>query len=286
MCTNPEDFGNSNEYGYEDVYSRLMSQKKNQGHMTMTGGEPTIHPDFIRIIEYIKRDLSGMKITLLTNGRRLSYPAFTKKCLEIKNLQIAVSLHGYNAKTHDRVTLAKGSFVQTISGIANILKYKNSFQELTIRLVITKLTYKYIHKILDLIKDKFSKVDKVAVMFMEIEGLAEKNIDLVGFTYKEWQRQLSLIRPRIKNFNQLQFYHFPLCTVDADLWKYAWRTVLEYELTFPSQCKGCWCRKYCLGVHKAYVRLIGDKEFSPPKKLTIKEDSIDPQHHPIADVYY
>lgn len=284
MCTNPEDFGDSDEYSYRDVYSRLMSQKKNQVHMTMTGGEPTINPDFIRIIEYIKRDFSGTDVTLLTNGRRLSYPAFAKKCLEVKNLQIAVSLHGYNSQTHDRVTLAKGSFAQTVSGIANILKYRNSFQGLTIRLVITKLTCEYVYKILDFISGNFPKVDKVAVMFMEIEGWAEKNIELVGLTYKEWQRQLSLIRPRIKNFRQLQFYHFPLCTITVDLWKYVWRTLSKHELTFSSQCKECWCKKYCLGVPKAYAKLIGDKEFSPPKKVIIKEDNIDPQHHPITNV--
>jgi len=284
MCTNPEDFGDSDEYNYQDVYRRLMSQKKNEVHITMTGGEPTINPDFIRIIEYIKKDLSDMAITLLTNGRRFSYPVFAKKCLEIKNLQIAVSLHGHNSQTHDRITLAKGSFTQTVLGIANISKYKNRFQRLTIRLVITKLTYKHIHKTLDFIKDKFPNVDKVAIMFMEMEEQAEKNIDLVGLTYKEWQTQLSLIRLRIKNFKQLQFYHFPLCTIDTDLWKYVWRTLSKDELTFAPQCERCWCKKYCLGIHKAYSRLIGDKEFFPPKKVIIKEDNSDLQHHPIANV--
>ena len=258
MCTNPEDFGDSKKYSYQDVYSRLMSQERKEDNLTMTGGEPTIHPDFTKIIEYIKKDFVNMEVTLLTNGRRLSYPAFAKKCLEIKNLQVAVSLHGYNAQTHDRITLAKGSFAQTVSGITNILKYKNSFQGLTIRLVITKLTYKYVHKILDFISDKFPKVDKIVIMFMEIEGLAEKNIDFVGLTYKEWQVYESLIKPRINNFRQLRFYHFPLCVVAVDLWKYVWRTLPEEELTFSSQCKKCWCKKYCLGIHKAYVKIIGD----------------------------
>lgn len=282
MCTNPEEFRNADDYQYEPLYHRLLSQKEKIKDITMTGGEPTIHPEFTRIVDFLKKEFAGREITLLTNGRRFSYPGFARKCLEMKNFSVCVSLHGYNAQTHDKITLVRGSFEQAVAGMVNILRFRMPGQKLIIRIVVTKLNAGCIHRILDFIKNRLQGIDKVAVIFMEMEGLAEKNLKTVGITYTEWKKQFGLLEPRIKHFNLLQFYHFPLCVVDKNLWKYVWRTLPEHEITFVSQCQQCWCKVYCLGIHKAYLKLIGDKEFMPPDKIEIEEDRIDPVHHPIA----
>ncbi|PIP18824.1 MAG: hypothetical protein COT38_05500 [Candidatus Omnitrophica bacterium CG08_land_8_20_14_0_20_41_16] len=282
MCTNPDDFWKEKDYNYDYLSQRLLLLRGKIKDITVTGGEPTIHPDFLRIIELLKRELPNIEITLLSNGRRFFYPLFAKKCLELNNMNIAIALHGYDAQTHDRITLVKGSFAQTVTGIKNLLKYKRKSQNLEIRIVITKLTSPYVHKILYFIRGNFPTVDRVVLMFMEIEGRADKDIKTIGTTYKEWNSYLPRIKSMIKDFREIRLYHFPLCTVEPSLWKYVWRTLSKDEILFPPQCKICWYRKYCLGVHKRYLKRIGDSEFSPPQRLIIK-NSNDP-HHPIVDV--
>lgn len=282
MCTNPEDFRREKDYNYNYLSRRLLSLRGKIKDMTVTGGEPTIHPDFLRIIELLKRQLPNIEITLVTNGRRFFYPLFTRKCLELNNMNIAVSLHGYNSQTHDRTTSVKGSFEQTVAGIRNILKYKIKSQNLEIRIVITKLTSLYVHKILSFIKTNFPEVDRTVLMFMEIEGRADKDIKTIGTTYKEWNGYLPRIKLMIKDFREIRFYHFPLCTVEPALWRYVWRTLPKDEISFPPRCKNCWCRRYCLGVHRGYLKRVGGNEFLPPPRLVIK-DSHD-LHHPIIDV--
>lgn len=283
MCSNPDDSWRKENYGYKYIVRRLSVLRGSIADMTITGGEPTIHPDFLRIIDFLKRDFPRVRFDLLTNGRRFYYPVFAKKCLQLRNVNIAISLNGYSARTHDSITSVKGSFEQTISGIKNILKYKSKGQNLEIRIIITKISCIYAHKILTFIQKEFPDVDRVVLIFMEMEGMANKNIEKVGITYKEWASYMPEIGLKIKKFADIRFYHFPLCTISTNLWKNVWRTLPKEEVVFPDGCYSCWCKQYCLGVHVGYLKNMGSSEFRPPKMAMIKRSNN--FHHPIADVF-
>lgn len=286
ICSNPEDFRKAKDYSFDLLTERIKSEKEKIENITITGGEPTIHPDFDKILDFLKKEFSNSEINLLTNGRRFSYPAFTRRCLGIRNLNIAVSLHGHNAKVHDKITRVKGSFAQAVAGLFNILKYRGKRQKVYVRVVINRLNGEHIYRILDLITKNFPFIDRVELIFMEIEGLAEENFHQVGLTYNQWHKQLDKIKPKIKKFKSLLFFHFPLCVIDVDLWKYVHRTLPEHEVAFAKQCNFCWCKKYCLGIHKGYLKIVGSGEFNPPKKVEVEEDDFNPKFHPIADVNY
>ena len=251
----------------------------------MTGGEPTIHPDFFKIISFIRKKIPQIIIELDTNGRRFFYPSFVKKLLRFGGINICTSLHGFDAKTHDAVTRTPGSFEQTIKGLDNIFKYKElGLNDIEIRIIITKITCKYVEKILRLIKDRFSEVDRVVIVFMEMEGQAGDNFKIVGLTHSQFRKFIPKITKWIPEFKGFRFYHFPLCTISPSLWKYTWRTLPEYEVTFLPRCKICLYKKYCLGVHKDYLKKIGEKEFKPIKKKYIIKETGN-FYHPIQDVF-
>ena len=48
--------------------------------ITISGGEPTLHPDFIDIIDYSQR--CGLQVTVLSNGERFSNIDFLTKLQE------------------------------------------------------------------------------------------------------------------------------------------------------------------------------------------------------------
>ena len=292
MCSNPIDFRNKDDsflYSRTAVVSRIKTweekQKSNKENINLTGGEPTIHPEFLELVKEIRKILPKNKIVMATNGRMFSYSWFTKKYLAMNNLSLEIAIHGATPKLHNMITGVKGSFEQTIKGISNILKYRNSSQELELRIIITKLNYQYLDLIINLIKKEFSKVERVVLVFMEMEGFAEKNFKIVGLTYKELKPYLTVskLKKWKEKLPEIRLYHFPLCTLPPELWEYTWRTLRGEEITFLSRCSKCLYKKYCLGIHKDYLTLVGDREFQPiRKKINIQTQDF--FHHPIIKV--
>jgi len=292
MCTNPASFQDGVDsflYSKREVLARLEGWKKkylaDKENINLTGGEPTIHPDFLSLVSEVRQMFPENKIVMATNGRMFSYPLFAKKYLALNNLSLEVALHGHNARLHDAVTGVKGSFEQTVKGIRNILKYRNKSHELELRIVITKMNYRSVGKIVAFIKKDFSRADRLVLIFMEMEGLVESNFKKVGLTHRVFNSFLSSAKLRnwAKGLNEIRLYHFPLCTLQPELWPYVWRTLRGNEVVFLPRCKKCLYRKYCLGIHRDYLKLVGVKEFRPiRKKIGLKlRDSF---YHPIVKV--
>lgn len=292
MCTNPLGFREKDEsssYSRKAVISRIKSWKRNQKYnkenINLTGGEPTIHPEFLKLLGEIREIFPQNKIVMASNGRMFSYPWFAKKCLKINNFSLEIAIHSANPRLHDAITGVKGSFKQTLTGIYNILKYKNPTQELEIRIVITKLNYKYLDDIADLVKREFSGTNRLVLIFMEMEGHAKKNFNLVGLTYQDLKPclPLSQLEKWKKGLPEIRLYHFPLCVLEPGSWEYAWRTLREKEITFLPRCNQCLYKNYCLGIHQDYLELVGDKEFQPiRKKINLQVQDF--FHHPIIKV--
>ena len=288
MCSNPSDFQATDpykDYSFDALKERIEKIKLIDDKIILTGGEPTIHPEFFRLLSFVRKKFPKTVIELDTNGRRFSYSSFTKKVLLFNKINVYTSLHGFDTKTHDAVTRTPGSFLQTVKGIKNILKYKDlGLNEIELRIIVTKLTYKYIEKILKFIKESFPEVNRIVIIFMEMEGQAGDNFKIVGLTHTQFQKFIPKIAKWIPRFKEFRFYHFPLCVIDQSLWKHVWRTLPDYEVTFLPKCKNCLYKKYCLGIHKEYVKKIGTKEFRPIKKKYLIEKT-DSFYHPIKNVF-
>jgi len=291
MCTNPdlpwkdEDGKVEESYDYNLLTARIKRLKKRvrlNEPIILTGGEPTLHPRFLDIFEFVQKTFPKNEIRILTNGRRFAYKDFAREILRVKNLNIAVSLCGPNAKIHDGITRTKNSFDQTIKGMENILSLKKKNQAIEIRTVLSKMSYKYIGETLELIRAKFPSIDQVIVIYLEIEGQAEKNLGKTWIKYSKIKPCLEGIYPFFSLLKEIRLYHFPLCTLDYSLWPFVWRTLPEKEITFIKSCDRCNYKKYCLGIHRGYPDKT-EKEFRPIRdKISIEES--DNFYHPIIKV--
>jgi len=85
--------------------------------MAFSGGEPTIRPDILRLIEHSSK--RGMFTAIATNAIQFSS---RKKVRDFQKagLQFAqISLDGLNSETHDRFRGVSGCFEKTVRGIKN-----------------------------------------------------------------------------------------------------------------------------------------------------------------------
>lgn len=93
-------------------YADALSQQGAR-QVVLTGGEPTLHPDFEEVVEYFAR--YRFRLALLTNASR---PGFLKQveCLLRNDVTIKIALLGWEA-THDRMAGVPGCFAKTIHAI-------------------------------------------------------------------------------------------------------------------------------------------------------------------------
>jgi len=280
MCTNPDwpwpAWDGGFNYDYNSLIKRIKKATKKIktfDSIYLSGGEPTLHPQFLDVLKYVGQNFPKQRIKLLTNGRKFLYPDFTKEVLKITdNLDIELSIYGPNRKVHEAITRTPGSFKQTIKGLENLLKYKNKDQLINIRYIITKLSYQYLGELLKLVKSDFPAVNRIMLIFWEIENQAVKNIKSVKITYDQVRPEIEKIYSLLLNFKQIRLYHFPLCTLPEKIWPFVWCTLPQDGVVFTKACQQCNFKKYCLGIPKDYSEIIGIKEFKPIKKdLIIKE---------------
>jgi len=84
--------------------------------LKVTGGEPTLHPEFEEIIEYVAA--LGIPFTLFTNARWLQPQRLVRFLAGIPQLDgLLVSLHGAGAQSHEAFTCTPRSFDETVANI-------------------------------------------------------------------------------------------------------------------------------------------------------------------------
>lgn len=87
-----------------------------QPRLRLTGGEPTMHPEFEQIVNHVQS--LGFPFTIFSNARWQD-PDRVLDCLSgVSSLEgILVSLHGARAESHEAFTNTPGSFEETVINI-------------------------------------------------------------------------------------------------------------------------------------------------------------------------
>jgi MoaA/NifB/PqqE/SkfB family radical SAM enzyme len=101
----------------DEVKAQILDGRKaGATRLILSGGEPTMHPNYIDFIK-LGRLAGYRKIQTVTNGRKFQYPEFLDRCLRAGLSEITFSLHGPNAKIHDALVGVKGAFEQESAGL-------------------------------------------------------------------------------------------------------------------------------------------------------------------------
>jgi len=155
---------------YEKIIEGTQEGKK---RLLLSGGEPTLHPDFISFIRFGK-SVGYKNITAITNGKKFSKIKFCQESIKAGLNEVIFSLHG-NTNIHNMLVGRKNSFEQTVQGIKNIKLTGKCI--LHIQIIVNKSNYKFLPKIIDiLIPLKINKLTFINVMPTEDSYRYYKNI--------------------------------------------------------------------------------------------------------------
>ena len=128
---------------YIDLGVRLGSER-----LILSGGEPTIHPDYIKFIRR-GREAGYDWIQTVTNGMMFAYPKFARKCIQAGLNEVTVSIHGHTPRLQDKLVGVKGAFDKAVEGIRNIQALSGGRTVINIDVVINKQNVAHLRDIID-----------------------------------------------------------------------------------------------------------------------------------------
>lgn len=136
-------------YQYIDLGAQLGRER-----LILSGGEPTIHPDYIKFIRRGKR--AGYDwVQTVTNGMMFAYPEFTRRCVRAGLDEVTISIHGHTPKLQDKLVGVPGAFDKAIAGIRNIQALSRGRTVVNIDVVINKQNVPYLREIVDFFRGDF-----------------------------------------------------------------------------------------------------------------------------------
>jgi SynChlorMet cassette radical SAM/SPASM protein ScmF len=83
----------------------------------LTGGEPLLHPRFLRLLEIVRRE--SLRLVVETNGL-LCTPEIANEIARSPDRSVSVSIDGANAATHDGIRGVPGSFDAALRAVGHL----------------------------------------------------------------------------------------------------------------------------------------------------------------------
>ncbi len=120
FCLDAHTHNGTNREREEIKQQILDGRRKGADRLILSGGEPTIHPNFVDFIK-LGRMAGYKKIQTVTNGRLFAYGDFLARSIDAGLNEITFSIHGVNARIHDALVGTKGAFDQEVVGLQNAL---------------------------------------------------------------------------------------------------------------------------------------------------------------------
>lgn len=248
-----------------DIFREIDSHEPSNEY-AITGGEPTIRNDLFEIIEYIKKKSPFAWIKIVTNGRMFAYPDYAKKFASYKNCSIISEFHGSNEEIHDKITESKGSFLQTLKGIKNLMKLN---VQISLRIVISKENINDLSEIAKFYVNEFNDVHDVTLFPIDLVGNAQKNKEKLFISYTDLKQPLEKALDVLSTGDfSLNVFHVPFCMIDKKYYKYIPKglTVIEKRVEFIEYCRDCIYKDECPRVWKTYIKYFGGHELKPIMK--------------------
>lgn len=166
----------------DELVRFILRENPGAEEVCFTSGEPTTNPSLPRWVKMAK-DAGVPRISVMTNGRALSYEKYARALIGAGMRRFYVSIHGHDAKLHEGLTRTPGSFAQTVAGIETIARHKRYGVELHTSTVVTKRNLPHMADIYRFLRGL--GVDQVVFNVMQANGRADTYFEKIFPRYTE-----------------------------------------------------------------------------------------------------
>jgi len=260
----------------------------NIDYITLSGGEPTLHPSFHEIVSYCVS--KGVRIGILSNGDIFFQKENVQRLfadIDPRYLNVITAIHSDCQDLHDRVTGVTGSFKHTVWGLKNVMEMKIP---VTVKQVISRWNYNRLPDFIDFVYREYGNFVSLTLCGMDFCGMHPEQIHDVAIGYTKigvyLEKALDLVmslRSQFGAFPQVTVTDLPLCCVDPFYWGF-FTKVSRGELSqysapmnergqiesssqiindcdvYFSACSNCCVASYCPGVWRTAYEYFGEEE--------------------------
>ncbi len=271
----------------EEVIKEIAAaRKKGFDKISFIGGEPTLRPDILDLINYAK-SLKFSQIMITTNGRMFAYPDFARKITQAGLTQVVFSLHGPNKKIHDQITSAPGSFGQLVEGVKNAKKCTGL--SVGTNTTIVNRNYKYLPEITGLLRKWGIKRAEFIWVYPSLLAQYKKIVPMVSKVYPFCKKILNtglhknyrwrILNPPLGCYFGSAFSNIGYAgnNEKASFVKTKKSRAYNYfekekfiEWKKVKKCLSCRLNSACLGIQRIYLDTFGCKELDVAPDWSIK----------------
>ncbi|MEM4598481.1 MAG: radical SAM protein [Candidatus Diapherotrites archaeon] len=253
-------FGEQSKNALFEIINKIPQEEI----FSVTGGEPTLRDDFPDILTYARKKHPKKFIFVVSNGRKFSEKSFLAELdkSKLEPIRFGIALYSHDPKVHDNITLAKGSWNETVQGINNLLQ---SGFKVELRILVEKANYKSLSKTAEFITKNFKGLERVVFINLKYTGNAFINRHKIFVRYCKAAPFVQKAATILLDAGfEVRLFHFPLCIINKKYWPLAEGvTKQEAELTLLKKCAMCKVREKCPKIWKSYLAIAGGKEFNP-----------------------
>lgn len=252
--------------------------------ITMSGGEPTLHPDFFEILDVMREN--SIRLTILSNGEKFGSRAFCDTFLahcDILNTHIVTTIHSSTPEIHERQNGSIGSFDKSITGL-QYLHLRGI--GVTVKHCVTNVNIKDTLRFVKMVDDCFHPSVDIELWGIDYCGLTFEQAKPLFMPFREMQPWLEealdeCIRMNARNGRRVQLCNIPLCAVDPFYWtmfrlrrqhaaygryfdpQHALLNQEDDSGTFSDKCSGCAVQEMCGGTYRSMFTYFGSDTVTP-----------------------
>lgn len=277
------------EHVHESI--ETAEQEGKLDRLILSGGEPTFNADFLKIMGFLSS--RSFPVSITTTSQRFSDISFLKTLLSIfpkERLTITSTIHSFNPEIHDSMTGVIGSFQAWFSGMKNV---EASGVKLTVKNLITKVTYKSLPEFFMHYYSEFGKTTSLYICGLDYSGMAKKHIADVFISLSEMRPFLQKALLYSESMTEKEHFQrsvavldIPYCALDSRFRKYIPakeeksqilalynapdspepkpRTQLQKKKGIRNQrCETCRVKDICIGTWESAAEVYNSDEFVP-----------------------
>lgn len=178
--------------------------------IVLIGGEPTLYPDLVELIKYIT--LKDIKVSMATNGRKLSDKEYAKKIVESGINSINISLKGTTEDEYLQHTKSFG-LMEAVNGYKNLVDL--GFENVSLSYVIVNNDKNIFEKFVKLLKN--NKLNNVVFQFVKPVLELKSTDELLDI--ESMGKFVEYIYSRMQKFDMNYCFEisFPLCAIERPI---------------------------------------------------------------------
>ncbi len=256
---------------FDEIKDRvaLIKRQDTVPHIVLSGGEPMLHPDFLKILEFVVGE--GFHITVLSNAARCKNLDFVRRMKQIipeNGFDIVTAIHSSTPAIHDKLTGVSGSLLETLAGLDHLVEEEIP---VTIKHIFNRLSHPTLVETFQYLEEHYPPQVGFQFCTMDYSGRAGKNIKELFVTMEDIrepvEKMLDYLEMRMVKKRNISFIETPFCLTDPYYWKYfnnasngldtyiapnTDERQVDYEVSsecgpFYEPCEKCAVKQWCAG---------------------------------------